>query len=356
MRIVVLGATGHTGQLVVHSLRARGAEVLACGRNPDALRALEKTGAATRALDVKDDGAVRAAIAGAAAVVNLAGPFLATGDAPLRHAIAERVPYADTTGEQAFMRRCRDRYHDAARDAGIAAVNALAFEYAFGDLAAKARLPEGGRALHVLYRSPRTSASAGTKKSIARVLAAECLGYEDWRLKPVGAARFRRSFDTSDGARLGVSFAGGEVLTVPRHTPFRTVRTYVQTRPQNALWMRAAAPLARAALRGPVLEAVERAIDRRHAAPGNERARGEVHLVVEGASGAAREHVVVRTPDPYVATAEVLAEGALRLPHASARGVIGPAEAFDPADILGALEQGLPGFAVERFDRRDSAQ
>lgn len=340
-RVTVLGATGHTGRMTVDALLRRGAEVLACGRNEDALREIAGRGVATRAVDVADEAAVRAAIAGADAVLNLAGPFLATGDVAIRQAIAQRVPYADSTGEQAFMHRARQRHHDAARDAGIAVVNALAYEYALGDLAVKAKLPEGGTALHVLYRSRRTTPSAGTKKSIARVMAAPCLGYEDWKLRPVGNARFRRTFATSDGARMGVSFAGGEVLTVPRHTSFRTVRTYIQTRPRIARWMRVAAPLARVALRPPVLRMVERAIDRRHVAPANEDATGEVHLLVEKG-----RHVVVRTPDPYLATAEVLAEGAIRLPRAAATGVVAPAEAFDAADVLAALRKTMPDFDV----------
>lgn len=347
-RVTILGATGHTGALAVEALLKRGVEVRACGRDADALKRLEEMGARTKRVDVTDAAALDAALSGADVVANLAGPFLATGSLPIERAIAANVPYCDTTGEQAFMHAARERYHEDARQAGVAVVNALAFEYAYGDLATRAHLQRGGKALHVLYRNRHASGSAGTKKSIVRVLAARTLSYEDWKLRPVGAARFKRTFDTADGPRTGVSFAGGEVLTVPRHTKFRTVRTYVATRPQLAPYVRALAPAARLALRGPVLRAIDRVIDARHTAPENADAHGEVHLVVDGTADE-RAHVVVRTPDPYVATAAILAEGALRLADRGPGGVLAPAEALDAAATLRAVAERLEGFAVERL-------
>lgn len=342
-RVCVFGATGHTGRLAVQALRDRGAEVLACGRNAAALASFEEDGVATRRVDVTRRAEVDAALRGADAVANLAGPFIATGSIPVESAIAEGIPYADTTGEQAFMHASRERYHEAARRAGSPVVHALAFEYAFGDLAASAELPGGGEALHVFYRPRGAGASAGTKKSIARVLAAPALSYEGGALRRVAAGRWRRVFPTAEGPRTGVSFAGGEVVTVPRHTRFSTVRTYIAATPTIARITRLAAPLARVALRGPMLGLVERAIDARHEPPMNARARGEVHLLADPGSPSER-HVVVHTPDPYVATAHILAEGLLR---ARGAGVLAPAEAMDAKDALGAMGRALPGFRVE---------
>lgn len=341
MKVAVLGATGHTGRLTVRALLERKAQVVACGRSAAALDALRAMGAETRIVDARDLASVQAAVRDADAVANLAGPFLATGDAPLRAAIERAIPYADTTGEQAFMHAARRDHHDAAKRAGVAAVNALAYEYAFGDLAVRAHLPEGGDALHVLYRNRGAEGSAGTKKSILRVLGAPALGYEEGHLRPVPAAKFERAFATAQGPRTGISFPGGEILTVPRHTPFRTVRTYVPAR--NARVARLLAPVGRVTMRGPLLRLAERVVDARHRAPRNETARAEVHLVTE------RARVVVRTPDPYLATAQVLAEGVLRLPNAAAGGVLAPAEALPASEMLAAMARRMPEFGVDSF-------
>lgn len=334
-RVVVLGASGHTGRLVVGALKRRGAVVDALARS-------------TGGPDVRDRTAVRMALAGADAVVNLAGPFLRQGLAPVQAAIDAGVPYVDTTGEQAFMRKVDLALQRPARDAGVPVVNALAYEYAYGDLAARAFFPEGGDALHVFYRNIGAAPSAGTKKSILRVLASPTLAYEDGVLRRAPTGRWRRTFSTERGERLGLSFAGGEVLTVPRHTPFRTVRTYIQTNPKNARLSRALAPAARVALHGPVMALAERIVDARHEAPQNAEARGEVHLVAEPGG----RRVVVSTPDPYVATAEIAAEGAMRLAARKGHGgVLAPAEAFDAREMLDAMRAAMIGFGVAEFTR-----
>lgn len=328
--IAVLGASGHTGRMVVDALRARGAQPLPLARS-------------NGGPDARDKEGIRRAIADADALVSLAGPFLRTGTAAVEAAIERGIPYVDTTGEQAFMMKTRT-LHDRAKDAGVAVVNAMAFEYALGDLAANLHFPKGGDALHVLYRSPGARGSAGTKKSVLRVMAAPTLSYEDGKLRRVAAARYQRSFPTRDGPRTGASFAGGEVVTIPQHTPFRTVRTYVATRRPGIA--RALAPIARVALHGPILRAAEAFVDARHRAPRNDKARGEVHLMSEPDG----QHVVASCADPYALTAHVAAEAALRLATDPKRtGVLAPAEALDAKTFLDGLAATVPGFAVNAF-------
>ena len=328
MHVVVLGARGHTGKLLVPSLERRGVEVEAHGRE----------------VDVTDASAVREAVRRADAVVNLAGPFLATGTVPIEACLRHSVPYVDTTGEQAFMRLAQRRYHERALARETPVVNALAYEYALADLAVAAHLPDGGDALHVLYRSGGARGSRGTKKTVARVMAARHpLGFEDGALVQVPMAAYRRRFGTSDGPRDAMSFPGGDALLVPRHAPFRTVRSYVPMRPARAVGARVLAPVARLALRGPVLRAVERRIDRKHVEPENAAARAEVVLETEGPA----RRVVVKVGDPYKATAEVCAEGVVRLVGSGKKGVLAPAEALDARAVLDALEARVKGFHVE---------
>lgn len=348
-RVAVLGATGHTGRLTVDALLARGASVVACGRSKDT--PAPHPAVPTRVVDVRDAIAVRDAVRDVDAVVNLAGPFLSTGQVPIEEAIARGIPYADTTGEQLFMLQARHRHDAAARKAGVAIVNALAFEYAFSDLATAAHFPEGGRALHVLYRPRRAQGSAGTKKTVVRVLASQAHGHENGALVKQNPGDHTHRFGTLDGWRDGVSFPGGEILTIPSHTPFRTVRTYVPGPPSRARTARRVAPLARAVLRGPLMRAAEMAIDAGHKTPENDEARGEIYLHAEGGSAKATTEsrwLLVRTPDPYLATAEILAEGILRLMRAPGSGVLAPAQALDAHATLAALRARMPSFDLQR--------
>lgn len=344
MKLAVLGATGHTGRMTVPALVARGAQVIACGRDSTRLSALaEEHGVETRRVDVTNAGEVRAALRDVDGVANLAGPFLQTGPVPIEAAVRRGIPYADTTGEQAFMLDAHKRYHQRAQDAGSPVINALAYEYALSDLVAHAFFPEGGEALHVLYRARGSGASAGTKKSMARVLGAKCFSFENGKLVQEGYARHTRKFVTDQGPRDAATFPGGEALTIPRHTPFGTVRSYMPAPPSRARLLRALAPVARVALRGPVLRAVERRIDKTHRPPKNDSSRAEIHLVAQKPD----RRVLVKMGDPYVVTAELVAEGLTRLVGGKASGVIAPAEALDARGVLEALAKRLPDFRVE---------
>jgi len=72
VRILVTGATGVIGRLVVPLLCARGHDVTAAGRASARLGALGQTGATTLSLDLFDETAVRHALAGQEVIINLA--------------------------------------------------------------------------------------------------------------------------------------------------------------------------------------------------------------------------------------------------------------------------------------------
>jgi nucleoside-diphosphate-sugar epimerase len=72
MRIFVAGATGVVGRRAVPLLLEAGHEVTAAGRNRDRLEALARLGARAEAVDLFDPAAVRRAVEGAEAIVNLA--------------------------------------------------------------------------------------------------------------------------------------------------------------------------------------------------------------------------------------------------------------------------------------------
>jgi nucleoside-diphosphate-sugar epimerase len=72
MKIFVTGATGVVGRRAVPLLVAQGHEVTAVARSPEKAAALEKTGARAAQVDLFDADAIRRAVAGHEAVINLA--------------------------------------------------------------------------------------------------------------------------------------------------------------------------------------------------------------------------------------------------------------------------------------------
>jgi short subunit dehydrogenase-like uncharacterized protein len=135
-RIAVYGATGHTGRFVVAELLRRGFAPVAVARDDGrvAVSGLREQGVSTRAASIGEPAALDSAFAGAAAVINCAGPFLDTAAAVAAAALRARIHYLDITAEQPSALATFDRFGDAARDAGVAVVPAMGFYGGLADL------------------------------------------------------------------------------------------------------------------------------------------------------------------------------------------------------------------------------
>src|SRR5688572_1289366 len=79
-RVLVNGATGHTGRFVVDELLRRGLTPVLAGRSAERLAAVVQrhAGLEHRVVVLDDPGALHRSLADLGAVINCAGPFLDT--------------------------------------------------------------------------------------------------------------------------------------------------------------------------------------------------------------------------------------------------------------------------------------
>lgn len=138
-RIAVFGAAGHTGRFVVGEIERRGLGAIRIGRDPAKLaRSDAPHREAARLATVEDAASLDAALAGADAVVNCAGPFFDTALPVIDAALRAGIPYLDVAPEQAVVQSIFATRQDAARAAGVAVVPAAAFYGGLADLLASA--------------------------------------------------------------------------------------------------------------------------------------------------------------------------------------------------------------------------
>ncbi|GAA3045217.1 saccharopine dehydrogenase NADP-binding domain-containing protein [Actinokineospora globicatena] len=226
--VVVYGASGHTGRFVVAELSRRGFEPIPAGR-----RASDFPGLDVRVAAVDDAAGLDRVLAGAAAVINCAGPFAVTAGPVVEAALRASVPYVDIAAE------IEANVDTLARFAGMegVAVPGMAFFGGLGDLLATAAMGDWVRAdsVHVAYGlsgwhpTPGTLAAGAVSRDRrggkrVRFVGGRleyCSGplpVEEWDFpQPLG----RR-------AVLG-EFTMADVVTIPSHVEVGEVRTYMTT-------------------------------------------------------------------------------------------------------------------------------
>ena len=354
--VVLFGATGYTGRLLAAAAARAGLEVVLGGRDRAGLEAVAQTfptPPALRIADVGDRASLAALVEGARVCCSTVGPFTELGPPVLEACLDAGVHYLDSTGEQPWMARVYDDYDARAKDAGIVACPAMAFEVAVADCAAAmaAAALDTVDEVSVVYALHGFGTSRGTRASALTAVARG--GWQHLRGARTAeppAAQVRTVSLPGGGEATVASFPSGEVLTVPRHLDVAEVRTWLQVPRAAARVLSPVGPALPALARGPLGRLARFASDRLPRGPGAGRrqaSRGRVLAIAHGTEAGARAAVTVSVPltDPYGLTGEILVAGARRLlERPPAPGARTPAEvAGDPEAFLKSL-----GLAPER--------
>jgi short subunit dehydrogenase-like uncharacterized protein len=357
-RVVLVGGTGFTGGLVARALGDAGLPFLLTGRDPARLRRRAGElggGPPTRRVDVTEPATLAGCLRPGDVVVDCAGPFTELGEAVVETCVRAGAHVVDTTGEQRYMMRIRDGWHARARRAGVAVVNALAFEYALGDCTAELAadgLVRPLRRLEVVYgwRGDAAVTTPGTRASIVRVMARRgwALADGEWRLEPTARRRGRARLP-GGAVRDVISFPAGEVVTVPRHLDVRTVRGWLVTGSATARAASFLSPVLPPAARllTPILDRLARRGPEGPTEEQRRRGRFDIVVTAEGDDGELRT-LGLSGRDPYGLTATLAARGAGAL-LARSRGDGGPSGVLAPAELLDAREllEGLRSQGLE---------
>ncbi|MEU7895886.1 saccharopine dehydrogenase NADP-binding domain-containing protein [Nonomuraea sp. NPDC049152] len=334
--VVVYGATGHTGRFIVAELRRRGFATVLSGRDAARLEALaaERADVVVRPATVDDASSLDRALAGAAAVINCAGPFAVTGGPVVEAALRAGIPYVDVAAEIEANAAMFADHAEAARKTDTPVVPAMAFYGGLGDLLVTAAMGEWTAAdvAHVAYGLSNWHPTAGTRaagqvshqrRAGRRVRFADgALQYHDDK-----ASEQNWLFPEPLGRRAVIAeFTMADVVTVPSHLSVPEVRTYMT--------VEAARDLAKEDTPAP--EPVD--------ALGRSNQTFVVDVLVR--AGGVERRATARGQDIYAVTAPLAVEAVERIlaGHTRTTGVASAGAMFDAADFLRAL---TPHLSVE---------
>jgi short subunit dehydrogenase-like uncharacterized protein len=279
----------------------------------------------------------------------------------VRAAIAGRATYLDSTGEPPFIRRVFEHHGPRARDAGVALMTAMGYDWVPGALAGALALREAGEAAvrvdigYYALGAGSAAASLGTRRSMVGATLGDSYAFRDGRLRRARPAERVRSFTVKGKARPAISVGGAEHFGLPAAFPrLREVNVHLGwfgalARPMQAATLVGSVATRVPGVRGTLELAGTRLAELGGAGPEPGTTPGGLSWIAAEASDAEGERLAevhLSGADGYAFTAEFLAWAARAAAagRVHGTGAIGPVEAFG----LDELERGCASAGLSR--------
>lgn len=333
-RVVLYGANGYSGRLLLPELRSLGLEPVVAGRGRAAITELgRELGLESRVFGLEDPGQVDAGLAGARVLLNAAGPFLQTARPLMDACLRQRVDYLDLTGEihpLVYAAAC----DGIAKRLGVMLLPAVGFDV----------VPSDSLVMHlagILPRAEKLTVSVSPSNLLSRGSAATAIAHaggenqvrRDGRLETVRYRVQMRWTDFGSGMRPTVAASWGDLVTAFHVLGIPNIEVYFEA---TAFRFAAVAanelysPSLHDGIVRPWLEAFARTLPRSGPSAA-ERKRERAVVVAELTRGRETVRGRIMTPEAYTFTAEA----APRIASAVLAGARRPGFQ-SPAGLLGA--------------------
>jgi short subunit dehydrogenase-like uncharacterized protein len=346
-RVMIYGAYGFTGRLIVDQALRAELRPLVAGRDRGRLQALsETTSLAARDFSLDDPEALRKGLADVDVLVNAAGPFSQSARTLVGACLRTRTHYLDVSGEVESLKAVAECHADARR-ADVMLLPGVGFDVVPSDcLAAFAARRVGGARRLRIGLSGLSRASRGSLRSIFEQAGKGVWLRERGRLRSVPAGELsQHRFDYGAGPSASVPVSWGDLVTSYYSTGCPDITTYFEATTAVQLGTLLSsrggrllqAPWAQSLL-SMLPDAVAEGPDRQ------QRAGNRAIIVVEAIShSGARTIARLTTPDVY----ELTARSVVRVLGGLAEGAAEPG--FQTPALLFGCEFGLslPGVELE---------
>lgn len=210
-RLMIYGAYGYAGELMVRKAVTQGLRPVIAGRDAEKLKPIAtELGLEYRAFDVRITGSNLQDIS---VMLNCAGPFSATAEPLVEACLAQHAHYLDITGEIDIFRHCHAQ-DEAARRQNVIVMPGVGTDIVPTDCLAailKEKLPAATRI--DLALSFGTSPSIGTVNTMIESIGKGGLIRENGRLKVVPNAFRIRKIPFQNKPQWAMTIPWGDVYT-----------------------------------------------------------------------------------------------------------------------------------------------
>ncbi len=337
--LLIYGANGYTGRLIVAEAVRRGLRPIVAGRDAGAVMEVARAWSLEqRVASLDDAGALDAALTGVRAVLHCAGPFAATAWPMADACIRGGVHYLDITGEIAVFEALALRGAEA-RARGVTLLPGVGFDVVPSDCLAAhvaARLPGATRLVLAIRGSG--GVSRGTARTAVENAGSGGAIRRGGKIVSVPAAWRARVFAMGDGVRAhAVTIPWGDVATAWHSTGIPDIEVYMAMPRRAARLLRLSRSAGWLLRRRVVRSLLRRAVDARGDGPSErERATGESRFRAEVTDAAGRSaSSLLIAPEGYTLTAGTAVAAARRaLDGGVPVGYQTPSTAFGPDFVM----------------------
>ena len=347
--LLIYGANGYTGRLVVAEALARNLRPILSGRDTAAVHLLAgESGLEARPASLDDAASLATALRGVSAVLHCAGPFARTSRALVDACLLARAHYMDITGEIAIFEGLAARSAEAER-AGVMLLPGVGFDVVPTDCLAAhlhRRLPTA--TWLTLAFSGDTGLSRGTATTMVENIHRGGAVRRGGKITSVPAAWRQRDINYGDRVRRSVTIPWGDVSTAFHSTGIPNIEVYTAASGAAIRGMVLARFIGPLLATGPAQSFLKSRIRSRAAGPSpDQRSRAVARLWGEAwDDDGHRVRSRLQTPDGYTLTALTAISAAEKVLAGGAKiGFQTPSRAFGADFVLeipGTSREDLP--------------
>lgn len=304
--VLIYGANGYTGRLIVKEALAKGLRPILSGRNADAINAMaRKFSLEARPATLDFQNLPDQVFDGVAAVIHCAGPFSRTAKVVADTCIRTKTHYLDITGEISVFEMLAARSVEAARS-GVMLLPGVGFDVVPSDcLAAHLHRRLTSATSLMLGIHFGSTPSRGTATTMIENVGKGGAVRRGGRITKVAAAYKERDINFGDKVRHCVTIPWGDVSTAFHSTAIPDIEVYMSSPPSQIRSMKMADKYGWLLSSAPVQSFIKWRIASGAAGPSEERRQRSASRLWGEASDATGRRVasLLTTPEGYSLTA-----------------------------------------------------
>ncbi|WMS88300.1 saccharopine dehydrogenase family protein [Pleionea litopenaei] len=237
--ILIYGANGYTGQLIVDTAHKQQLQFTIAGRNATAIEQLANHyQCPSLAFDLSNHEVLTNHLKAFDMVIHCAGPFSATAEPMMQACLASQTHYLDITGEIQVFERAQ-QLNQRAKDAGIVLCPGVGFDVIPTDCIAsqlKEKLPD---ATHLkLGFDSGSGLSPGTAKTSIEGLGQGGKIRKNKQIVQVPLAYRCETIDFGNGEKNAMTIPWGDVSTAYHSTGIPNIEVFIPISPRRAKSLR----------------------------------------------------------------------------------------------------------------------